>query len=602
MLWFGRKTQPSRPVTTNGAAATGNGGSASTVPSVAPAVLTSPATESAPLPHRTTITTTMMDFPLTLVHAFDRAQRYFANREIVTVTADGYDRSTYGEVCRRVLKMAGAMERLGVHRGDRIATMAWNTTRHYELYLAIPCMGSVLHTLNLRLPIDQLGFIINDAADKILFVDADLFPIIEKLAGQIPTVEHIVVMNGKVAPTATNLPHVMDYEDLMATGPDNYQWPALDERDACAMCYTSGTTGNPKGVVYSHRSSLLHAITVTQADTIALSERDIAFPLVPMFHVNAWALPHAAALVGARLVFPGRFMTPDICARVIAEEKVTLSAGVPTIWIGMLQVLAKQPDLDFSHLNRVVIGGSAAPAALIQALHDRGIPVLHAWGMTEMSPIGTVSRLLSTLEDKPFAEQLPYMAKQGRVVPGVEMRIVDLETGQEVPSDGVAFGEIQVRGPWITRDYYHGDNLEQGQEKFTDGWFRTGDVATMDPYGYIQIVDRTKDVVKSGGEWISSVILESEIMAHPKVLEAAVIGLPHPKWQERPVAVVVPKPEFVDILREEDILMFLEPRVAKWWLPDRVIFAPAIPKTSVGKFDKKVMRAEYTQSVHLGDS
>jgi fatty-acyl-CoA synthase len=346
---------------------------------------------------------------------------------------------------------------------------------------------------------------------------------------------------------------------------------------------------------------LLHALTVTQADTIALSERDVAMPLVPMFHVNCWGLPHAGLLVGCKLVLPGRFMMPDRTAQAMADEGVTLSAGVPTLWIGLLQVLAQRPDLDLSALNRVVIGGSAVPFSLIQALQAKGIPVLHAWGMTETSPIGTVSRLLARLESLPPEQQIAYQAKQGRVVPGVELRIVDLASGAEVPNDGTTFGEIQVRGPWITGSYYHDANIDQGQEKFVDGWFRTGDVATMDADGYVQIVDRTKDVVKSGGEWISSVTLENDIMGHPQVMEATVIALPHPKWQERPIAIVVPKPEAVGQLTEADIITYLEPRVAKWWLPDRVIFVEAIPKTSVGKFDKKVIRQQMAEQVTLGD-
>ena len=543
----------------------------------------------------------MMDFPLTLQYGADRAKNYFANREIVTLTADGADRTTYGKVYDRAKQMASALEKLGVRQGDRVGTLAWNTARHFELYLAVPCMGAVLHTLNMRLPLDQLTFIINDAADRILFVDADLLPVLEKAAGQIPSVEYIVVMNGQASPTAENLPKILDYEELLATGSPDYQWPEVDERAPAAMCYTSGTTGNPKGVVYSHRSSLLHALTVTQADTIALSERDVAMPLVPMFHVNAWGLPHAGTLVGCKLVLPGRFMTPDRTAQAMMDEGVTLSAGVPTLWIGLLQVMAQHPEISFPKLNRVVIGGSACPVSLIQALQAKGIPVLHAWGMTETSPIGTVSRLLSTLESLPLEQQIGYQAKQGRVVPGVELRIVDLASGQTVPPDGTTFGEIQVRGPWITGSYYHDANVDQGQDKFVDGWFRTGDVATMDDQGYLQIVDRTKDVIKSGGEWISSVTLENDIMGHPQVMEAAVIALPHPKWQERPVAVVVPKPDAVGQLTEADILSYLEPRVAKWWLPDRVIFVEAIPKTSVGKFDKKVMRAQLADQVHLGD-
>lgn len=566
----------------------------------APETSTAPQPAAAPAP-KSSIASTMMDYPLTLTYAAHRAKNYFANREIVTLTADGTERTTYGQVYDRSRQLSSALEKLGMQQGDRIGTIAWNTARHFELYLAVPCMGAVLHTINLRLPQDQLTFIINDAADRILFVDADLVPLIEKIAGEIPSVEYVVVMNGQASPTAENMPKVLNYEELLVTGSPDYQWPELEEHAPAAMCYTSGTTGNPKGVVYSHRSSLLHAITVTQADTLALSERDVAMPLVPMFHVNCWGLPHAGLMVGAKLVLPSRFMTPDRTAQVIADERVTLSAGVPTLWIGFVQVLAQRPDLDVSSLNRVVIGGSAAPVSLITALQSRGIPVVHAWGMTETSPIGTVSRLMAHLEKLPPEQQVAYQAKQGRVVPGVELRIVDLASGEEVPHDGTTYGEIQVRGPWITASYYHDMNTEQGQDKFIDGWFRTGDVATMDPEGYVQIVDRTKDVVKSGGEWISSVILENEIVGHPQVLEAAVIALPHPKWQERPVALVVPKPDAVGQLTEADILAYLEPRVAKWWLPDRVIFVEAIPKTSVLKIDKKLIRAQLADQVHLDD-
>jgi fatty-acyl-CoA synthase len=563
-------------------------------PVVAPPVTFTPASASM-------FASTMMDYPLTLQHIYNRGRRLFPNQEIVTSLGDSYERSTYGEVFARVERLAAALEGLGVRRGDRVATLAWNSTRHYELYFAVPCMGAVLHTLNLRLPPNQAAFIIKDAADKVIFVDADLVPLLMGVKDALGSVSHVVVMNGPLPENTEGLPPVLDYEQLLASAPATYEWPQLDEREPAAMCYTSGTTGNPKGVVYSHRSSYLHAFSVTQADTIGLSNHDVAFPLVPMFHVNAWGLPHAAAMVGCKLVFPGRFMDPAHTAQTIHDEKVTMAGGVPTLWIGLLPVLDQRPDLDMSTVTRVVVGGSAAPASLIAGMDAKGLPLLHAWGMTETSPIATVARLKSSLMSLPAEKQLAYRATQGLAVTGIDLRIVSLDTGEEVPWDGVTFGEIQVRGPWVTGSYYHGDNEEQGASKFMDGWFRTGDVATIDAEGYIQIVDRTKDVIKSGGEWISSVQMEGIIMGNPQVLEAAVIGLPHPKWQERPVALVVPKPEYKDTLTKEDIIAYLEPQVAKWWLPDEVIFLDALPKTSVGKFDKKVMRVQLADQVHLGD-
>lgn len=543
---------------------------------------------------------TMMDYPLTVQYILQRATHYFPKRELVTVTAEGMDRSTYGELGVRVAQLSGALAKLGVTRGDRVATLAWNTTRHFECYFAIPCMGAVLHTLNLRLPSDQLGFIIQDAADKVIVADADLVPLLEKVAGSLGSVKAIVVMNSPATGSAaqiSGLPPIYDYDTLLAEQPGEFAWPELDEREACAMCYTSGTTGNPKGVVYSHRSTVLHAICTTQADTIGISGRDTAMPIVPMFHVNAWGLPHAAAMVGAKVVFPGKYMDPARVAQVMADEKVTFSGGVPTIWLGLLQVLKQRPDLDLSSVTRLVCGGSAAPRALIEGLDAYGLKLLHAWGMTETSPIGTVSNIKAGLEDLSPSEQVNYRVKQGYPVPLVEIRIADLVTGEELPWDGVSFGEIQIRGPWITASYYHDANPA---EKFVDGWFRTGDVATIDPEGYLEIVDRTKDVIKSGGEWISSVQLEGIIMGHPEVLEAAVIGLPHPKWQERPIAIVMPKPEYADELTPEMISAYLQDKVAKWWLPDRILVGMPIPKTSVGKFDKKLLRSQLAQEVVLG--
>ncbi len=539
---------------------------------------------------------TMMDYPLTIQHIMERAKRYFPNRELVTLLAEGTERTTYGAMFPRVERLAAGLAKLGIKKGDRVATLAWNNTRHFELYFAIPCMGAVLHTLNLRLPAEQLGFIISDAADSIIFVDADLLPLLEKVQASLGSVRQIVVMNGSAMTSAPNMPQVLDYEQFIADAPATFAWPTLDERDAVAMCYTSGTTGNPKGVVYSHRSAFLHAISVTQADTIALSGNDVALPIVPMFHVNAWGLPHAAAMVGSKIVFPNKYMDPNRIAQVMHDEKVTFAGGVPTIWIGLLQVIAKRNDLDLSSVTRLVCGGSAAPRSLIEGLDHFNLPIIHAWGMTETSPIGTVARLKSNLQGLPYQEQLNYRAKQGMPVALVDLRITDIDTGKELPWDGVAFGEVQVRGPWITGSYYHDTNPA---DKFVDGWFRTGDVATIDPEGYIEIVDRTKDVIKSGGEWISSVQLESIIMGHPKVLEAAVVALPHPKWQERPVAVVVPKADTT--VTPEEIQEYLQTRVAKWWLPDKIIIGMPIPKTSVGKFDKKVLRAQLAQEVKLGE-
>lgn len=588
-----------------------------TPPPTASAVATAPATNGSatngattsappPAPPTTraasalTISSTMMDdYPLTVQYILKRATTFFPNRELVTVTAEGTERSTYGELGRRVTRLAAALAQLGITKGDRVATLGWNTTRHYECYFAIPSMGAVLHTLNLRLPADQLSFIISDAADKIIIADADLVPLLERVKSSLGNVTHIIVMNGPVPSVSDGMPQMLDYEQVIANAPADFTWPDLGERDACAMCYTSGTTGNPKGVVYSHRSTFLHAISVTQADTIGLSGHDTIMPIVPMFHVNAWGMPHAAGMVGSKIIFPGKFMDPNRVAQVLQDEQVTLTAGVPTIWIGLLQVLAQRPELDLSRISRVVCGGSAAPQSLIEGLDRYGLKLVHAWGMTEMSPIGTVANIKAGLEDLPPAQQLRLRCKQGYAVPLVDLRIMDLETGKEAPWDGTTFGEIQVRGPWIAASYYHDANPA---DKFVDGWFRTGDVATIDPEGYIEIVDRTKDVIKSGGEWISSVQLEGLLMGHPQVLEAAVVALPHPKWQERPVAIVMPKPGAEESLTPDELTAYLLAKgVAKWWIPDRYLIGMAIPKTSVGKFDKKVLRAQLAQEITLGD-
>ncbi len=530
----------------------------------------------------------MMDYPLTLHHAFDRAVRLFSRKEVVTQTDGAPHRYTYGDWGKRTIQLANALKSAGVEQGDRIATFAWNTYRHLELYFAIPCIGAVLHTLNIRLFADQLDYIINNAEDKIIFIDGDLVPLLEQLADGLKSVKLYVIMGE--APNATGkLQPSVDYETFIGDQPQTIEWPKFDENTAAAMCYTSGTTGNPKGVVYSHRSIFLHSMGVGLADGPGMCEQDVVFPVVPMFHANAWGFPHAAVMVGAKLVLPGRYMDPMRVAQLMADERVTLGGGVPTIWIGLLNLLGRN-DFDLSSLRAIYCGGSAVPQALIEGLQKHNINIVQAWGMTETSPLASVSKLRSYQHELPPEEQFRIRARQGTVIPGVEFRVVDVETGKEVPWDNKSFGELQVRGPWIARAYYADD---ESSAKFAEGWLRTGDVAVVDGDGSIQLVDRTKDLVKSGGEWISSVELESLIMGHPKVLEACVIGVPHPRWSERPVACVVAKPDYEGQITKEEILDYLRPRVAKWWLPDDVLFIDAIPKTSVGKFDKKVLRSRY---------
>jgi fatty-acyl-CoA synthase len=530
----------------------------------------------------------MMDYQLTLTPLLERARRLFPKKEIVTKAGPNLERITYGQMTERVARLANALEKLGVHRGDRVATFAWNNERHLELYFAVPCMGAVLHPLNLRLPADQLTYIVAHADDQIIFVDPTLLPVIEKLASQFKSVKHYVVM-GDTVPEGTTLNPVHSYEELLADSSPEYPWPHLEENEAAAMCYTSGTTGNPKGVVYSHRSIYLHSLGLSMIDSFGFTERDIFMPVVPMFHVLAWGTPFASVMLGTKLVFPGPHLQPRDLAELIQAEKVTFSAGVPTLWLGLLALLDKE-RYDLSSLRGMIVGGAAAPQSMIEAFEKKhGIKVIHAWGMTEMSPLGTVSHLKSYQQELSEEERFAFRAKQGLSVPGVEIRAVD-EEGKEIPWDGKAFGELQVRGPWIISSYY---NDERSADSFMDGWFRTGDVVTIDPEGFVQIVDRTKDLVKSGGEWISSQDLENVIMAHPKVLEAAVIAVPHPKWQERPLACVVAKPDYKDNLTKAEIYDHLRTRFDKMYLPDDIVFIDAVPKTSVGKFDKKVLREQY---------
>lgn len=531
---------------------------------------------------------TMPDFPLTLQHFLWRSTTLFPKKEIVTRTPDGPARYDYGVFGQRVAQLAHALQELGVRPGDRVGTLAWNNARHFELYFAVPCSGAVLHTLNPRLFPEHLEFVVNDAEDKVIFVDASLLPVLERISGKLKGVRQFIVMGDKPGSPNGQLGNIASYEELIAGRPTSYEWPQIDERDASAMCYTSGTTGRPKGVVYSHRSAVLHSFGISVGGGLGISEASVALPVVPMFHANAWGMPYAAAMVGAKLVFPDRFLDPVSLVELFTGEKVSLTAGVPSVWIALLQHLDKT-GLDLPGLL-LFNGGSALPAGLYDGLTRHGIKVDHGWGMTETSPVAATATLKSQL---PVTDERRIKLKQGLPLAGVELRLMDVEEKRLVPWDGKSVGEVQVRGPWITSGYYRGVD----QDRFTDdGWLRTGDVANLDPEGYIQIVDRVKDLVKSGGEWISSVELESVLMGHPGVLEAAVIGVPHPKWQERPVAYVVAKPDFKGRLTADELLEFLRPQVARWWLPDEIRFTDEIPKTSVGKFDKKALRERALKS------
>jgi len=521
---------------------------------------------------------TMQDVPLTITEIFRRGAAVFPDSEVITWEGERASHATFAEVAERVPRLANALRDLGVREGDRVGTLCWNEQEHLEAYFAVPGMGAVLHTLNLRLPPHQLAHIVNHAEDKVVIVDASLAPLLAAIRPQLSSVEQVIVAGeGDVSA----LGDVHRYEQLLAAASPTFQWPDIDERDAAAMCYTTGTTGDPKGVVYSHRSIYLHCLAVWGAFRLDDTQRLLL--IVPMFHVNAWGVPFAAWMVGSDLLMPARFLQPEPLCRFINEEKPTFTAGVPTVFAGMLQHV-EATGTDVSSLQRAVCGGSAVPASLINAFRDKlGVELIQAWGMTETSPIGTVALPPKGVE---HTGEMAYRAKTGRAVPGVELRIVDDE-GNEVPHDGEAVGEIEVRGPWITGSYYKAD----APEKFHDGWLRTGDVGNIDARGFVQITDRSKDVIKSGGEWISSVELENLLLGHPSVADAAVIGVADELWPERPLAAVVLKQG--SSANPDELRAFLSDKVAKWWLPERWAFVDELPKTSVGKQDKKLIRAMY---------
>jgi fatty-acyl-CoA synthase len=541
----------------------------------------------------------IQDVPLTLQMVLERASVLYGRKTVGTMTKGGVRRRTYAEVVERATRLAAALRDLGIRQGDRVATFGWNSDRHLELYLAVPSMGAVLHTLNPRLHADQIAWIANHAGDQVVFVDASLAEVWEKVHG-LATVRRVVWMpdGPEPAPRAsTSKPDTLDYEDLLSSAPAEFAWPRLDERAAAAMCYTSGTTGNPKGVVYSHRSSVLHSMASLFADFTALSERDVCMPVVPQFHANAWGLPYAALLTGSSLAMPSRFMDPHSIANLVGEEGVTIGAAVPTVWLGVLHAI-RAGTIDpasLSSLERILCGGAAVPEALMRGYDELGIRIMHAWGMTETSPLGSVANVKTTV---PADAVMATRLTQGLPAPTLKVRVVT-EHNEVAPWDGETMGELQISGPWIADAYYDPDTEGHrgGLDRFVDDaegnrWLKTGDVAVVNSEGYIKLVDRTKDLVKSGGEWISTVELENLLLAHDGVAEAAVIAVPHPEWDERPLACVVPA-SGTRVTRDE-LLAHVGRHVAKWQVPDDVVFLEEIPKTSVGKFDKKLLRQRFT--------
>jgi len=530
----------------------------------------------------------MQDWPLLVHKIVDHAATYHGGREVVTRTVEGpIVRSNYREIARRSHRTAHALDRLGIKLGDRIATMAWNTARHIEAWYGITGIGAVYHTLNPRLFPDQIVYIVNHAEDRVLFFDITFAKLVEELAPRCPTIELFVCLTDAANLPKANIPNLVAYEEFIEGCDENFAWKEFDEHTACGLCYTSGTTGNPKGVLYSHRSNVLHAFVASQADAMGLRAVDCVMPIVPMFHANAWALAFSAPMVGCKLVLPGPKLDGDSVCELLTDEGVTMTAAVPTVWLALLQYLEKTAK-KLPNMQRVIIGGSAAPRSMIEAFEKTyGITVIHAWGMTEMSPLGTMGTMKPNNIDLPYEQQLDYKCKQGHPPFGVEMKIVD-DDEKEQKRDGKAFGRLKVRGPAVAKGYFRGE----GTGSFdADGWFDTGDVATLDPDGYMTITDRAKDVIKSGGEWISTIEIENIAVGHPCVAEAAVIGVAHPKWDERPLLIIVLKPG--KAATREEILAYLTGRIAKWWMPDDVVFTGDIPHTATGKIQKMALRERY---------
>ena len=530
----------------------------------------------------------MMNMPLLISSLIRHASDHHGDTEIVSrLTEGGIHRYTYADAHQRSRQLANAILKLGIKSSDRIGTLAWNGFRHMETYFAVSGTGAVLHTINPRLFPEQIAYIVNHADDQYVFFDITFAPLIDGIATHCKNVKGWVAMTDRAHMPSMKTASVLCYEELVAAESDQYEWPIFDENTASSLCYTSGTTGNPKGVLYSHRTTILHSYAIALPDVMNLSARDVILPVVPMFHVNAWGTPYACAMVGAKIVFPGAGLDGASLYELFENERVTMSAGVPTVWLGLLNYV-KQNNLKFTTMNRTVIGGSACPPAMIKTFQDEfGVRVLHAWGMTELSPLGT----MNTFKDKHFSmteeQRVAIQQKQGRVIFGVEMKIIDGD-GNALPHDGKAFGDLLVRGPWVIGEYF---KSEGGNPLTPEGWFPTGDVATIDADGYMQITDRSKDVIKSGGEWISSIDLENLAIAHPDVAEAAVIGIYHPKWDERPLLVVVKKPGAA--VTREDLLKFFDGKIAKWWMPDDVAFVEQLPHTATGKLLKTKLREDF---------